>query len=77
MDLLLTDVVMPGLNGRVLAERLRRLRPALRVLFVSGYAQSAIVRDGVVEPSVEFLPKPFTPVTLRARVREILDRPGL
>jgi CheY-like chemotaxis protein len=76
LHLLLTDVVMPGLNGRALADHLLRLRPSLRVLFVSGYAQSAIVREGVLEAGVDFLPKPFTPVTLRARVREILDRPA-
>jgi nitrogen-specific signal transduction histidine kinase/ActR/RegA family two-component response regulator len=71
--LLVTDVVMPGLGGRALADELRRLHPALRVLYVSGYTQDAIVQRGVLDSGIEFLPKPFTPTVLLSRVRAILD----
>jgi len=68
VDVLVTDVVMPGVNGKTLAEELRRRRPDLRVLFVSGYPDDIIGRHGVLEPGVEFLSKPFTPAALVARV---------
>ncbi len=74
IDLLITDVVMPKLNGPELAERLRVVRPRLTVLFVSGYAEHAIVHHGVLDTAVEFLEKPFTIPALHERVREILDR---
>jgi len=72
--LLLTDVVMPGMNGRQVADELRRRQGTLRVLFVSGYVDGLVGQgeDGVDE---EILPKPFTPASLLARVRGILDRP--
>jgi FixJ family two-component response regulator len=57
-----------------LAERLKTLRPGLKVLFASGYTDDAIVRHGVLEPGTEFLQKPFSPVTLAQKVREVLDR---
>ncbi|HUK65409.1 MAG TPA: bacteriohemerythrin, partial [Anaeromyxobacteraceae bacterium] len=73
LHLLVTDVVMPGLDGRAVAEALRRCHPRLPVLYVSGHTQEAIVERGVLEPGIEFLPKPFTASTLLARVRSILD----
>jgi CheY-like chemotaxis protein len=73
MHLLVTDLIMPGLNGRQLADELRRGRPGLRVLFVSGYAGEVITQAGADDAGVELLDKPFTTVTLLARVRALLD----
>jgi two-component system cell cycle sensor histidine kinase/response regulator CckA len=73
VDLLLTDVVMPDLNGRVLAERLAQLSPSLRVLFMSGYSDEAVYSHGVISPNAAFLEKPFTDRTLALKVREVLD----
>jgi signal transduction histidine kinase/CheY-like chemotaxis protein len=75
VHLLVTDVVMPGRNGREVADLVSERRPGIRVLFMSGYTDDAIVRHGVLEPGVEFLPKPFTPAALCRRVREVLDSP--
>lgn len=72
VDLLFTDVVLPGLNGRELAEAAQARRPRLRVLFTTGYARSAIVRSGRLEPGVEILNKPFSYAALAAKVREVL-----
>ena len=74
-QLLLTDVVMPGLDGRQVADAVGRAHPGTRVLFMSGYTEDAIVRHGVVEAGVQFLPKPFTPAGLLTRVREVLEGP--
>ena len=74
IDLLLTDTVMPQLNGHELAEELRARRPEMKILFTSGYAADAIHR--VLEPSIAFLPKPFTPTSLGRKVREVLDFSG-
>ena len=72
--LILTDVVMPGMTGRELAEAVRKTQPGLRLLYTSGYPRDVIVRDGRLEPGVELLPKPFTYQTLAAKVRDMLDR---
>ncbi|MBI3628998.1 MAG: response regulator [Candidatus Rokubacteria bacterium] len=73
IDMMLTDVVMPNMNGRELYDRLAPLRPGLKVLYMSGYAESGIVRDGALEAGTAFIPKPFTVDALAAKVREVLD----
>ncbi len=72
-DLLLTDVVMPGMNGRVLAEELSRRQPGLKVLFMSGYTDSFIAGHGVLQEGTNLLHKPFTEEILISKVREVLD----
>jgi PAS domain S-box-containing protein len=73
VDLLLTDVVMPGMNGRELAKRAEALRPGLKVLYVTGYSRNAIVHQGRLDPGVELIQKPITQETLAMRVRDLLD----
>jgi PAS domain S-box-containing protein len=73
IHLLLTDVVMPGMGGSELAERIMEERPGTRVLFTSGYADDAVVRHGVFRRDTPFLSKPFTPAELADRVRRVLD----
>ncbi|SEK62663.1 PAS fold-containing protein [Roseateles sp. YR242] len=73
--LLFADVVMPGMNGRKLADEVRKRRPDLRVLFTTGYTRNAVVHNGVLDPGVELLGKPFTLDELAARVRAVLDKP--
>jgi len=72
-DMLLTDVVMPGMNGRELSKRIAEQRPRIPTLFMSGYTTNAIVHQGVLDSDVAFLQKPFTADVLRARVRQVLD----
>ena len=73
IHLLLTDVVMPGINGRVLAERLRPMQPGMKVLYMSGYTDSFIAGHGVLEAGTHLLHKPFTQEALAKKVRELLD----
>jgi signal transduction histidine kinase/CheY-like chemotaxis protein len=75
IDLLLTDIVMPGMNGRQLADEQRQRQSELKVLFITGYSRNAIVRQGRLDPGVSLLQKPLTQVMLAAKIREILDKP--
>lgn len=73
IDLLITDVVMPGMNGRELAERITLLYPQIAILYLSGYTDDAVVRHGLLRAEVEFLQKPFTPLGLAKRVQDIFE----
>ena len=73
IDLLLTDVMMPGESGPELFRRLRGVRPEIRVLYVSGYTDQAIVTRGILEAGAPFLQKPFSAAALARKVREVLD----
>jgi two-component system cell cycle sensor histidine kinase/response regulator CckA len=75
IQLLVTDIRMPGVNGVELARRITQHCPEMRVLFMSGYSEDSIVPRGVIEPGTHFLAKPFTPSALAAKVRDILDNP--
>ncbi len=76
IQLLLTDVVMPQMSGKALADQLKASRPDVKTLFMSGYAESAIVHRGVTNDGFTFLQKPFTAETLALKTREVLDGPG-
>ncbi len=71
--LLFTDVVMPGMNGRKLAEEARQRQPSLKVLYMTGYSRDAIVHQGRLEPGVELIQKPLTSEQLTAAIRKVLD----
>ncbi len=74
IDLLLTDVVMPQMDGRELYDQLERIRPRLKVLYMSGYAVDVITRHGVLDRDITFIAKPFSLSTLASRIREVLER---
>src|ERR1019366_9347375 len=71
--LVVTDVIMPVMGGKVMAEWLKTTYPDLKILFTSGYTDDAIERHGVLDAGVEFLSNPYTPATLARKVRELLD----
>ena len=74
IHLLITDAVMPGMSGRELAQRLHDHRPGIKVLYVSGYTDDTVLRNGLLEPGTAFLQKPFTRDSLAHKVRDVLDR---
>ncbi|MGA7325459.1 MAG: response regulator [Rhodomicrobium sp.] len=74
VDLLLTDVILPGMNGRELATKAASIRPGLKALFMTGYSRNAIVHQGRLDPGVEMVQKPITRDQLATRIRSLLDR---
>jgi CheY-like chemotaxis protein len=74
IDLLFTDVVMPHMSGKELADRVRALNPLTKILFTSAYTENAIIQQGVLDKGVALLQKPFTPSALARKLREMLDR---
>src|SRR5262249_52360710 len=77
IHLLLTDVIMPGMNGRELAQRVSEIRPNIKVLYMSGYTENAIGHNGTLDAGITLLQKPFTLHALKAKVREVLDQTTL
>jgi DNA-binding response OmpR family regulator len=73
IDLVLTDVILPDMSGRQVADALRSARPGTRVLFMSGYTDDAISHHGILDPGMHFLEKPFTTDSLLRKVREVLE----
>jgi DNA-binding NtrC family response regulator len=76
IHLLLTDVVMPEMSGRVLGERFAEMKPGIRILYMSGYTDDAVVRHGILQANIAYLPKPFSTEALARKVREVLDSPN-
>ncbi len=72
LHLLITDVIMPGMNGRQLYEAIRKIRPEIKVLYISGYADDVIAPHGILDPGIHFLAKPFTMGGLAEKIREAL-----
>jgi FixJ family two-component response regulator len=75
--LVVTDVIMPLMGGKVMAEWLKTTYPGIKVVFTSGYTDATIAHHGMLETGVEFLSKPYTPATLARKVREVLDQPNV
>lgn len=75
IDLLLTDMVMPGLNGRDLAQRILEQKPRLKIIYISGYTDDMLLSTGALGPGMSFLRKPLKPDVLAGRIREVLDAP--
>ena len=73
--MVLTDVIMPGMSGRDLAEAVKTSHPNIRILYMFGYTDDAVLRHGVLEPGNHFIQKPFRPVDLVRKVRLVLDTP--
>lgn len=76
IHLLITDVILPEANGRLVAERIQAVRPGLRVIFISGYTENALFSNGTNPEGLIFIQKPFSPISLLKKVREVLDRPA-
>ncbi|MEJ2662385.1 MAG: response regulator [Desulfobacteraceae bacterium] len=74
IHLLVTDVIMPGMNGKDVAEKIRKNRPAMKLLFMSGYTANVIAHRSMLDPGVKFISKPFTVQQLSAKVRKVLER---
>jgi YesN/AraC family two-component response regulator len=74
IDLLLTDVIMPDMNGRELADRMELIMPSMKILFMSGYTEDTIAYHGITDIKKRFLQKPLTPRKVAASIREVLDR---
>ncbi|HOD33082.1 MAG TPA: response regulator [Holophaga sp.] len=75
IHLVVTDVILPDINGRIVSERLKVQRPNIRVLFASGYSGDILSKSGVLEESIDLISKPFSALFLAQRVRDTLDRP--
>jgi DNA-binding NtrC family response regulator len=76
IDLVLTDVVMPGVSGRALAERIGAVSPSTRILFMSGYSDEAVFHNGIIRADADFIEKPFSSRALARKVRDTLSRSG-